>query len=31
MDNRYLLAEALEDYALAYEDPGKQAPIGFMA
>ena len=34
--NRYLAAEALEDYVLAYEeaayeDPGQQAPMGFMA
>ena len=35
-DNNYMLAEALEEYELAsedsaYEDPGQEAPIGFMA
>ena len=35
-DNNYMVAEAFEEYALAsedsaYEDPGQQAPMVFMA
>ena len=35
-ESNYMLAEAIQEYALAYaetayEDPGKHAPMGFMA